>query len=203
MEEDYIWNSTKLMQASVDLSVYRNTLAYALGNLVIMAILSGGFILFGLIEKAYLLLILFWIVFSFLAVMIHVYVFRYAFRIVNLGAWVYVYPIVFTIGYSLNELLNNLISVNILWYPLIGFCSLIIGLTIEKRHYLSKKLFSRPLLILGIVFLISFPFLWLILRFNTISNEVELFLGPGFALILTALCTSYSMAQAEKQVINN
>ncbi|MHA1990005.1 MAG: hypothetical protein ACW981_00585 [Candidatus Hodarchaeales archaeon] len=202
MEKDAIWNSTQLMQVSVDLSVYRYTIAYALGNLIIMTIMSSGFILFEFLEQDFLMIILFWITLSFLAVMVHVYVFRFAFKIVRLGLWFLVYPAVFTFGYGINSILNNVISINLLWYPLIGLSNLIIGLSIEKQHYLTNKLFSRPVFTLGIVLLISFPFIWLITEFLIISQSLKFVIGPGLALILTSLSTSYSMAQAEKQVKN-
>jgi hypothetical protein len=85
---------------------------------------------------------------------------------------------------------------------LIGLSSLIIGLSIEKQHYSKNKLFSRPVFVLGLVLLTSFPFIWAITEFLIVSQNLRFVIGPGFALILTSLSTSYSMAQAEKQVKN-
>ena len=86
--------------------------------------------------------------------------------------------------------------------PLIGICNLLIGLSVENNYYSQKKLFSRPVLSLGIVLLITFPFVWYIIDSTLVSENLKFFLGPGFALILTSLCTSYSIAQAEKKVKN-
>ena len=200
LENDVIWNSTQLMQVSKDLASYRYTLAYSLGNLFIMTLMSGGFILFEFLEHDTFLFILFWMIISILSVGIHVYIFRFAFKIVRLGPWVMVYPIVLSFGYGLNSVLNDLIPYHILWYFLLGLCSLIIGLTIEREHYLAKNLFSRPILFLGIVLLVTFPLIWYAIEFYA-DSQLNLVIGPAFALIFTSLSTSYSIAQAEKRVI--
>lgn len=90
LEQEAIWNSTQLMQISVDLSVYRNTIAYALGNLIILTLMSSGFILFEFsleyifIKDTILIFLLFWIFITCLAVFVHVFAFRFAFRNVTL-----------------------------------------------------------------------------------------------------------------------
>ena len=208
MDQEAIWNSTQLMQISIDLSVYRNTIAYALGNLIIITLMSSGFILFEFsleyifIKDSILIFLLFWIFITVLSVFVHVFAFRFAFRNVTLGSWYIVYPIIFIVGYGLNSILNNIISVYQLWYPLIGICNVVIGYSIEKKYFMEHKLFSRPVFILGVVFLVSYPFIWLITEYIITTQNLLYVITPGFALILTSLSTSYSLAQAEKKVKN-
>jgi len=59
VEEKDIINFAQLMQVSADLSVYRQTLAYALGNLVIMTIISSSLIIVQSFFEAFLIFIIF------------------------------------------------------------------------------------------------------------------------------------------------
>ncbi|MFW9994895.1 MAG: hypothetical protein ACFFD4_22835 [Candidatus Odinarchaeota archaeon] len=200
MKEEDAWNSVQLMQTSVDLAVYRQTLAYALGNLIIMAIISSGLLVVVAFVDTFWIFLISWVIISIVAIGVHVYVFREVFRRVRLGSPVVAYPVVITAGYIINSFLGNPISVNFLWYPLLGVSSLIVGLTAEQRHFSANKLFARPVLLLGLVLLLSSPVVFLIVYL--IPDAPELFIIPGFALLLTSLSTSYSMAQAEKKVVN-
>ena len=188
------------MQISVDLSVYRQTLAYAIGNLIIMTIISSGLIIVQEIAGSNWVLLLFWGILSIGAVAIHVYVYRHVFRRVRLGLPVITYPVLLTIGYGINVIMNDFFSVYFLWYPLIGLSSLIVGLTAEQKHFSSNKLFSRPLLIFGVVMVTTSPVVFVVLEL--LPGVQENVIVAGIALIIAAICSSYSMAQAEKKVVN-
>ncbi|MHA2295678.1 MAG: hypothetical protein ACXADA_06640 [Candidatus Hodarchaeales archaeon] len=200
MDKNDVWNTAQLMQISVDLSVYRQTLAYALGNLIIMTIISSGLIIVEVLTDSFLLFLVFWVIISFGAIIVHVYVFRHVFRRIRIGFWVFAYPVTFIIGYFANSILNNPISVYYLWYPLVGTSSLIIGLTSEKDHFSNNKLFARPILTIGLVILISSPVVLLVLVL--LPGVPVIFITSGIALVLASLSTSFSMAQAEKKVVN-
>jgi hypothetical protein len=193
-------NATQLMQVSVDLSVYRQTLAYALGNLVIMTIISSSLIIVQSLFESFWIFLIFWVIISFSAVMVHIYVFRHIFRRIRLGSWVVAYPAVIITGYFLNYLLNNPISTYFLWYPLLGIGSLIVGISAEKYHFDNSMLFARPIFLLGITLLISSPVVLVVLIL--LPGDLNIFLTPGAALILASLSTSYSMYQAEKKVVS-
>ena len=200
MEKKDILNVTQLMQVSVDLSVYRQTLAYALGNLVIMTILSSSLIIVQSLVESILIFLIFWAIVSIGAIMVHVYVFRHVFRRVRMGPWAIAYPAVIIIGYAINFAFNNPFSTYFLWFPLLGLASLIVGLTTERYHYSNEMLFARPTLLLGLVLLVSSPFALFV--FLLLPGEPNIFIPPGIALILASLSTSYSMYQAEKRVVS-
>jgi len=200
MEEKDIVNVTQLMQVSADLSVYRQTLAYALGNLVIMTIISSSLIIVQSLFDLLWIFLFFWAIISIFAIMVHIYVFRYVFRRIRLGLWVIAYPAIIIIGYIINFIFDNPISAYFLWFPLLGISSFIVGITAEQYHYSKSMLFARPILLLGMVLLISSPIIYLF--FILLPGEPNIFLTPGFALILTSLSTSYSMYQAEKKVVS-
>ncbi len=200
MEKTEILNARQLMQVSVDLSVYRQTLAYALGNLVIMTILSSSLIIVQSLFESFLIFLLFWVVISIGAIFVHVYVFRHVFRRIRLGVWVIAYPAIIILGYVINFALNNPLSADFLWFPLLGLASLVIGITAEQFHYSNNMLFARPILLLGIVLLISSPIVAIVFVFA--PGESNTFITPGIALILASLSTSYSMYQAEKKVVS-
>lgn len=200
MEEKDIVNVTQLMQVSVDLSVYRQTLAYALGNLVIMTILSGSLIIVQSLFEPFWIFLIFWVIFSIGAVSLHLFVYRHVLRRIRMGLWVIAYPAIIISGYFINFLLSNPISANFLWFPLLGLGSLIVGITTEQNHFSNDMLFSRPILLLGIALLVSSPIIFFVLLLQ--PGEPNLFITPGIALILASLSTSYSMYQAEKKVVS-
>ncbi|MFX1283946.1 MAG: hypothetical protein ACFFB5_09835 [Promethearchaeota archaeon] len=200
MDEKDVWNATQLMQISADLSVYRQTLAYALGNLVIMAIISSSLIIVESLFDLIWIFLVFWAIVSIFAIMVHIYVFRHVFRRIKLGLWVIVYPAIITIGYVINYIFANPVSVHFLWFPLLGISSLIVGLTAEQYHFSRNMLFTRPILLLGIALLVTSPIVFLVL--SLLPGEPNVFLTPGIALILASLSTSYSMYQAEKKVVS-
>jgi hypothetical protein len=200
LEKKDILNATQLMQVSVDLSVYRQTLAYALGNLVIMTILSSSLIIVQSLFESVWIFLVFWVIVSIGAIMVHIYVFRHVFRRIRMGSWVIAYPAVIIIGYIINFILNNPVSTYFLWFPLLGLGSFIVGITAERYHYSNDLLFARPILLLGIVLLITSPIVFLVLIL--LPGEPNVFLTSGIALILASLSTSYSMYQAEKKVVS-
>lgn len=200
MEKKDILNAAQLMQVSIDLSVYRQTLAYALGNLVIMAIISSSLIVVQSLFESIWIFLIFWIIVSIGAIMVHIYVFRHVFRRIRLGSWVIAYPAVIILGYFINSILKNPVSPYFLWFPLLGFGSFIVGITAERYHYSNDLLFARPILLLGVVLLITSPILFLVLIL--LPGEPNIFLTPGIALILASLSSSYSMYQAEKKVVS-
>ncbi|MFX0150293.1 MAG: hypothetical protein ACFFAJ_05900 [Candidatus Hodarchaeota archaeon] len=200
MDKKDILNATELMQVSVDLSVYRQTLAYALGNLVIMTILSGSLIIIQSLVESIWIFLIFWAIVSIGAIFVHLWVFRHVFRRIRIGPWVIAYPGTIIIGYAINFALNNPISTYFLWFPLLGLGSFIVGITAESYHYSNDMLFARPILSLGIVLLSTSPVVVLILIL--LPGELNIYLTPGIALILASLSTSFSMYQAEKKVVS-
>ncbi len=200
MEKKDILDTTQLMQISVDLSVYRQTLAYALGNLVIMTIISSSLIIVQSLFETILIFLIFWVIVSIGAIFVHVYVFRHVFRRIRMGIWVAAYPTTIIVGYTVNFILENPVSTYILWLPLLGLSSLIVGITAESYHYSNDMLFARPILLLGIVLLLSSPIVFVVV--SLLPGEPNIFITPGIALILASLSTSYSMYQAEKKVVS-
>ncbi|MHA2225788.1 MAG: hypothetical protein ACXAC8_11320 [Candidatus Hodarchaeales archaeon] len=201
LDKDIIWSSTDLMQTAVELSVYRYTLAFSLGNLVLVVLLTGSILILQMIITSTVPFILAWILLIFGALGIHLGVFRHVIRRVDpmkyeYQIWGSTYFLIFFIGYFVNTILNNFISPQILWYPLLGLANLIIGLSIEHFHYSKKELFARPILFYSICLLVTTPLLLIPeLQQNTFFVSV-------LALILASLNTSYSIAQAEKKVVN-
>jgi hypothetical protein len=200
LEKKDILNTTQLMQISVDLSVYRQTLAYALGNLVIMTIISSSLIIVQSLFESFWIFLIFWVIVSIGAIFVHVYVFRHVFRRIKMGIWVIAYPTTIIAGYAINFVLGNPVSTYLLWFPLLGLGSLIVGITVETFHYSNNMLFARPILLLGIVLLIASPAVFLLV--TILPGEPNIFITPGVALILASLSTSYSMYQAEKKVVS-
>ncbi|MFX0185206.1 MAG: hypothetical protein ACFE95_19160 [Candidatus Hodarchaeota archaeon] len=199
MEKKDIVNFTQLMQVSADLSVYRQTLAYALGNLVIMTIISSSLIIVQSFFEPFWILLIFWVIVSIGAVFLHLFVYRHVLRRIRMGLWVIAYPAIIIFGYVINFLLGNPISTDFLWFPLLGFGSLTIGITSEQKHFSNDMLFARPILLLGLALLAFSPIVFLVLLLQ--PGEPNIFITPGIALILASLSTSYSMYQAEKKVV--
>ncbi|UCG00335.1 MAG: hypothetical protein JSW11_11870 [Candidatus Heimdallarchaeota archaeon] len=200
MEEKDIVNFTQLMQVSADLSVYRQTLAYALGNLVIMTIISSSLIIVqSFFEPYWIVFLIFWVIVSIGAVFLHLFVYRHVLRRIRMGLWVIAYPAIIIFGYVINFLLGNPISTYFLWFPLLGFGSLAIGITSEQKHFSNDMLFARPILLLGLALVFFSPIVLLVLLLQ--PGEPNIFITPGIALILASLSTSYSMYQAEKKVV--
>jgi len=190
--------ASELMQVSLDLSTYRRTLALALGNLIIIIIIGCSIVLFETLIGASLLLILFCLIISFAAVSLHIYVFRHVFRELRLGRSVFIYPIIITLGYTINSLLSILLPLNFVWYPLLGISNLLMGVAAENSLYQNNSILSRPLLISGLGLLLTSPLVFMfILQFK----EINTFIISSIALILVSLTTSYSMAEAEKRVV--
>ena len=190
--------ASELMQVSLDLSTYRKTLALALGNLIIIIIIGCSIVIFETLIGASLLLILFCLIISFVAVLLHIYVFRNVFRELRLGRSVIFYPIVILLGYTFNSFLSILFPPNFLWYPLLGISNLLVGVVAENSLYRNNLIFSRPLLFSGLGLLLTSPMVFVfILQFE----EINTFIISSFALILVSLTTSFSMAQAEKRVV--
>ena len=200
MEEKDIVNVTQLMQVSADLSVYRQTLAYALGNLVIMTIISSSLIIVQSFFEAFWIFLIFWAIVSICAVFLHLFVYRHVLRRIRMGSWVIAYPAIIIIGYITNFLLNNPISTYFLWFPLLGLASLIVGISSEHAHFSNDMLFARPILLLGTALLAFSPIVFFILLLE--PGDPNIFITPGIALILASLSTSYSMYQAEKKVVS-
>ena len=200
MEDSGILEAVELMQVSKDLAVYRQTLAYAPGNLSIMILIASSLIIVQSFIGSYPILLIVWIGISILAVLVHIYVFRQVLRRISLGISIYSYPIILVSGYLVNIILTSPVPLDFLWYPLLGICNTLVGLTAETAYYKKNKLFSRPLLINGLLLLVSAPIILIIL--TSIITEPNVFIALGFALIITSLTTSYAMGLAEKRVVN-
>lgn len=204
LDTDVIWSSTELMKLSLNLSTYRYTLAYSIGILILMLILSSSILLLQFLSDSTLFIIISWGILVLLSLGIHLSVFRHILKRVK--PMKYEYPVlgiayigVFIIGYPLNGLLGNLIPFTFLWYPLLGLANLIIGVTVERYHYNKQELFARPILLYALLLLLSTPVL-LVIILNTSNIPQNYFISPLIALILTSLASSYSIHQAEKKV---
>ena len=206
VNRDVLLQSKDLMQAAIDLSVYRYTLSFSVGILIVVVLLGGSIsLLYSIIDSAEFFIVG-WLLLAISAIMIHLYVFRHVLRRVEPMKnesliWGFTYPLVFFSGYTLNSILNNLIFPEILWYPLLGFANLIIGMTIEHYHFSKQELFNRPILTFSICLLISTPILFTLLLFIP-DRSVYNFIVTGIGMIIASLTTSYSIAQAEKKVVN-
>jgi hypothetical protein len=205
LDEEVVWNSTELMEAALNLSIYRYTLAFSLGNLVLMVLFTGSIILLQTIVTSIWPIILGWLILSLLAVGIHLNVFRHILKRVEpmkyeASIWGISYILVFLLGYLLNTFLGSLISPQILWFPLLGMSNLLIGVTTERYHYNKQELFGQPILVFSILLLIATPFLIILLVLIPNLPE-DNNLAPALALILASLSTSYSIYLAEKKVV--
>ena len=205
LDEEIIWKSSELMEATVSLFAYRYTLAFSMGNLVLMVLFSGSIILLEMVVTSIEPLIIGWFILVLLAAGMHLYVFRHILKRVEPmkyegPIWGVSYLLVFLLGYFINILMGTIISPQILWFPLLGIANLIIGLTTERFHYKKQELFAQPILLLGSFLLIATPFLFFLLA--VIPNLPEdNFLAPALALIIASLSTSYSIYVAEKKVV--
>ena len=205
LDEEIIWKSSELMEATVSLFAYRYTLAFSMGNLVLMVLFSGSIILLEMVVTSIEPLIIGWFILVLLAAGMHLYVFRHILKRVEPmkyegPIWGVSYLLVFLLGYFINILMGTIISPQILWFPLLGIANLIIGLTTERFHYNKQELFAQPILLLGSFLLITTPFLFFLLA--VIPNLPEdNFLAPALALIISSLSTSYSIYVAEKKVV--
>lgn len=204
INEQLIWSSTELMKLSLNLSTYRYTLAYSVGSLLFMLLLSGSFLLLQFFSDSTWFIILGWAILVITALGIHLSVFRHILKRVEpmknesliMGIS---YMGVFMFGYPLNGLLGNLIPTSFLWYPLLGCANLIVGITVERFHYKKKELFAQPILLYSIFFFISTPFLLFFILSQSNLPQIN-FISPLVALILASLVCSYSIHQAEKKV---
>ena len=202
VDEEIIWKSTQLMEVATNLFNYRYTLAFTLGNLILMVLLTGSIIILQMLVTLIWPLILGWLILTLLAVGMHIYVFRHILKRVEPmkyegPIWGISYVLVFLLGYPANIFLGTIISPQILWFPLLGLANLIIGVTTERFHYNNQELLAQPILLFSILLLISTPFLFAILPLFPEDN----YLTPIIALILASLSTSYSIYLAEKKVI--
>ncbi|MHA1977491.1 MAG: hypothetical protein ACW98I_11360 [Candidatus Hodarchaeales archaeon] len=204
LDEEIVWKSTELMEAALNLSVYRYTLAFSLGNLILMVLLTGSIILLQMVITSIWPLILGWFVLTLLAVGIHLKVFGNILKRVEpmqyeAPIWGISYILIFFLGYTVNTLIGTVISPQVLWFPLLGLANLIIGVTTERFHYKKQELYSQPILIFSIFLLIATPFLLILIAL--IPDLDDNYLTPALALILASLSTSYSIYLAEKKVV--
>jgi hypothetical protein len=202
VDEEIIWKSTQLMEAATNLFNYRYTIAFTLGNLVLMVLLTGSIIILQMVVNLIWPLILGWFFLTLLAVGMHLYVFRHILKRVEAmkyegPIWGVSYILVFLLGYFGNTFMGTIISPQILWFPLLGLANLIIGVTTERFHYKKQELLAQPILIFSILLLIATPFLFAVIPNLPDDN----YLTPAVALILASLSTSYSIYLAEKKVI--
>ncbi len=205
LDEEIVWKSTELMEVALNLSIYRYTLAFSLGNLVLMVLLTGSIILLQMVITTIWPLILGWFALTLLAVGIHLKVFHHILKRVEpmkyeAPIWGISYILVFLLGYLVNTFMGTVISPQILWFPLLGLANLIIGVTTERFHYNKQELFSQPVLLFSIFLLIATPFLFIFLAVIPDLPE-NTYLSPALALILASLSTSYSIFLAEKKVV--
>lgn len=204
-DEDVVWRSTDLMQAAVDLSAYRYTLAFSMGNLIIVVLLAGSIMLLQEIITPMVPFIIGWFFLVLAAIGIHLYVFRHVLRQVEPmkyenQIWGITYFFIFFVGYMINAFMDNMISPQFLWYPLLGLANLIIGVTTEHYHFSKKELFARPILLYSILLLTSTPILVILIVINPDLLDYN-FITLAIALILASLNASYSIVQAEKKVV--
>lgn len=204
LDEEIIWKSTELMEATINLSIYRYTLAFSLGNLVLMVLLTGSIIMLQMVVTLIWPFVLGWFILTLLALGIHLYVFRHILKRVEPmkyegPIWGISYILIFFLGYFVNTFMGTIISPQILWFPLLGLANLIIGVTTERFHYNKQELFAQPILLFSIFLLIATPFLFFLLA--VIPNLPENSFTPALALILASLSTSYSIYLAEKKVV--
>ncbi len=205
LDEEIIWKSTELMEAAINLSIYRYTLAFTLGNLVLMVLLTGSIIILQMVVTLLWPLVLGWFILTLLAVGIHLYVFRHILKRVEpmkyeAPIWGISYILIFFLGYFVNTFMGTIISPQILWFPLLGLANLIIGVTTERFHYNKQELYAQPILLFSIFLLIATPFLFFLLAVIPDLPE-ENYFSPALALILASLSTSYSIYLAEKKVV--
>jgi hypothetical protein len=205
LDEETIWKSTELMEATINLSIYRYTLAFTLGNLVLMVLLTGSIIILQMVVTLIFPLILGWLILILLAVGIHLYVFRHILKRVEPmkyegPIWGISYILIFFLGYFVNTVVGTIIPTQILWFPLLGLANLIIGVTTERFHYNKGELYAQPMLLFSIFLLISTPFLFILLAIIPNLPE-DNYLTPALALILASLSTSASIYLAEKKVV--
>ena len=205
VNRDVLVQSKDLMQAAIDLSVYRYTLSFSVGMLIVVVLLGGSIsLLYSIIDSAEFFIVG-WLLLAISAIMIHLYVFRHVLRRVEpmkneIFIWGFTYPLVYFSGYAINGILKNLISPEILWYPLLGIANFIIGMTIEHYHFSKQELFNRPILTFSICLLVSTPILFTLLLFIP-DQSVHNLIVTGIGMIIASLTTSYSIAQAEKKVV--
>jgi len=205
VNRDVLVQSKDLMQAAIDLSVYRYTLSFSVGMLIVVVLLGGSIsLLYSIIDSAEFFIVG-WLLLAISAIMIHLYVFRHVLRRVEpmkneIFIWEFTYPLIFFSGYAINGILKNLISPEILWYPLLGIANFIIGMTIEHYHFSKQELFNRPILTFSICLLVSTPILFTLLLFIP-DQSVHNLIVTGIGMIIASLTTSYSIAQAEKKVV--
>ncbi|UCE14263.1 MAG: hypothetical protein JSV04_03575 [Candidatus Heimdallarchaeota archaeon] len=114
--------------------------------------------------------------------------------------WGMTYFFIFFVGYMINAIMDNIISPQFLWFPLLGLANLIIGLTTEHYHFSKNELFARAILLYSIFLLISTPFLiiFTIIDPNLLNYN---FIALALALVLASINASYSIVQAEKKVV--
>ncbi len=205
LDEEIIWKSTELMEVALNLSIYRYTLAFSLGNIVLMVLLTGSIIMLQMVVSSIWPLILGWLILTLLAVGIHMNVFRHILKQIEpmkyeSPIWGISYILTFLLGYFVNTIMGTVISPQILWFPLLGIANLIIGVSTERYHYKKQELFAQPILIFSIFLLSATPFLFILLV--VIPNlPPDNYLAPALALILASLSTSYSIYLAEKKVV--
>ena len=205
LDEEIIWKSTELMEAAINLSVYRYTLAFSLGNLVLIVLLTGSIIILQMVVNFVLPLVLGWFILTLLAVGIHLQVFRHILKRVEpmkyeAQIWGISYILIFFLGYLVNTFVGTIIAPQILWFPLLGIANLIIGVTTERFHYNKQELFAQPILLFSIFLLAATPFLFILLAVMPNLLEDNYF-ASALALILASLSTSYSIYLAEKKVV--
>ncbi|MHA2247441.1 MAG: hypothetical protein ACXADY_21010 [Candidatus Hodarchaeales archaeon] len=204
-DEDVVWRSTDLMQAAVDLSAYRYTLAFSMGNLIVVVLLAGSIMMLQEVITSTVPFIIGWFFLVLTAIGIHLHVFRHVLRRVEpmkyeYQIWGITYFFIFFVGYTINAFMDDIISTQFLWFPLLGLANLIIGVTIEHFHYSKNELFARPILLYSIFLLISTPILVVLTIISPNLLDYN-FITLALALILASLDASYSIVQAEKKVV--
>lgn len=112
--------------------------------------------------------------------------------------WGITYFFIFFVGYMINALMDNIISPQFLWFPLLCLANLIIGVTTEHYHFSKNELFARPILLYSIFLLISTPILVI---FAIINPNLLDYNFITLALILASINASYSIVQAGKKVV--
>ena len=204
LDEEIIWKSAELMEIALNLSIYRYTLAFSVGNLILMVLLTGSIIILQMFVNSVWPLILGWLILILLAVGIHLKVFRHILKQVEpmkyeSPIWGISYILTFFLGYFINQIMGSIISPQILWFPLLGIANFIIGVSTERYHYQNQELFAQPILFFSIFLLFASPFLVILVALIPNFQDGN-YLASALALFLASVSTSYSIYLAEKKV---
>lgn len=209
--EDILSSSHELMTVTTELRKYRLTLVFIVGILGIDTFASSLIVSFLVLSESLNVFqtgfFILWIALFLIGFLLLGYTFRRILtqikgKMYDPFIWGFTYPLCMGLGYLIAGLLPLPdLAYAVVWLTFLGIGSLIIAITIERRYYMEKQLYTRPFLFIGIAFVgVSIPIVFIVIAFELTIINTTIF-STVVNLLVVSLTTFIAMSHAEQRIV--